>query len=327
MTQKNPTDEIDVSFDAYISNSRKTQGAHLIGGIPDYAFASDYTLRRKLRALPGVFPLFKAITSYWVPYTKQTLNMEGLRVGADQYPDIYGITAECAEILGIAIPTVYIIPVMYAINAYTIATDDESPVIVLYSSMVERFTKDELKAVIGHECGHIHNNHGIYNLAAQIILKMGMEKLSDASSTMSSIFSFASLPIRLMLSAWSRAAEVTCDRAGMICANDPLDAVRMNAKLMSGAMLGAEEVNIKAALKQYETLKKSALRFLELADSHPLPVRRMFASLEFMNSDILYGWRPEWRTPDMALIDRNELEARCVKYVCVSREKKGRKKR
>ncbi len=318
MINFNPTDDIDISFNSYVLERQKVHNKHLEGGIPDYAFASDYAIRQKIKALPGVYPFFKALTSTYVPRHKQIINLNGLKVGAEQYPEIYNMTLECANILGIGIPTVYIIPELAVLNAYTIATDDEAPIIVLHSSIVERFSYDELKTVIGHECGHIHNNHGIYNIAVQTILGQGMN-----IPIVSQILSALTTPVRLMFMAWNRAAEVTCDRAGIICANDPMDILKADVKLMQGGMINSSKANIESALKQYDMLKKTPVRFLELDSDHPTTVRRLYADLEFLNSEILYKWRQEWKKPGMALIDKQELDTRCEKYISVVRGEKG----
>lgn len=318
MINYNPTDDIDISFNSYVMERQNFHNKHLEGGIPDYAFASDYAIRQKIRVLPGVYPFFKALTATYVPKHKQILNQSALKVGAFQYPEIYKMTAECASILGIGIPTVYIVPEMAVLNAYTIATDDESPIIVLHSSLVERFSLDELKTVIGHECGHIHNNHGIYSIAVQTMLDQGMN-----IPIISQILSALTIPVRMMFMAWIRAAEVTCDRAGMICANDPMDIMKADVKLMHGGMINSSEASVYAALKQYDILRKTPVRLLELNSTHPNTVRRLYANLEFLNSDILYKWRPEWRKPDMKLIDKQELDTRCEKYISVIRSEKG----
>ena len=321
MAGTNPTQEIDVGFKAYVSGREKEYSAHMEGGIPDYAFDMDYTLRQKIKAVPGVYPFFKALTSTWVPRQKQYFNMHGLLVGPNQYPDIYNMTVECANRLGIGIPKVYIVPINEN-QAFTIATDDEAPIIVLYSSLVERFSKDELKTIIGHECGHIHNNHGIFSIAAEIIIN---KSTSMNIPFVSQALSMLSIPIKYMFWAWDRAAEVTSDRAGMICSNDIMDSLKTEVKLMHGGMFGAEEASIETALKQYESFKKTPARLLELDQTHPVAVRRMLADLEFKNSDVLYKWRPEWRKPDILLLNKQEIDLRCAKYVSVI--KNGEKKK
>jgi hypothetical protein len=64
---------------------------------------------------------------------------------------------------------------------------------------------------------------------------------------------------------------------------------------------------------------------LEIEYDHPLPIRRIFAIKEFLNSETLYSWRPEWKTEGMNLINKQELDARCEKYVSVAKSDKRRK--
>ena len=317
----NPTNSIDVDFDSYVKSKQDVHDANLEGGIPNYAFASDYLIRKKIMAIPGVFPFFKAVTSTIVPFMKQQFNMDGLRVGPDQYSNIYNMTAKCADVLGIGVPSVYIINAPGVMNAFTFATDDEAPLIVLFSGLVERLTEGELKSVIGHECGHIHNNHGVFNIAVEILINKSFHVPMAAQ-----IMSLAIMPLRLMLLVWSRAGEVSCDRAGIICSDDKMDMSRASAKLMSGGMLGMEGANLDAIIKQYDMLRITPVRLLELSRTHPLSVRRILANQEFINSDILYKWRPEWREPGMNLMDKKELDARTDKYISIIKNKEGKKR-
>ena len=316
----NPTDNIDVGFDSFVKSKQDVHDANLEGGIPNYAFASDYAIRKKIMAIPGVFPFFKAVTNTVVPFMKQQFNMNGLRVGPTQYSNIYNMTVECAGVLGIGVPSVYILNVPGVMNAMTVATDDEAPLIILFSGLVERLTEGELKSVIGHECGHIHNNHGVFNIAVSALINKGFHVPMAAQ-----IMSLAFIPLRYLLQAWSRAGEVTCDRAGIICSDDKMDKSRASAKLMSGGMLGMEEANLDAIIKQYDMLRKTPVRLLELTRTHPLSIRRILANQEFINSEILYKWRPEWREPGMNLTDKKELDARTGKYISIIKNKEANK--
>jgi len=320
MIKMNPTQNLNVSFDAYVRERQKNSDTHMDAGIPDYAYSSDYIIRQKIKAMPGVYPFFKAVTSQLVPVMKQQTNLSSLMVGPNQFPEIYKMAEDCARLLGIGIPTVFIQPNLGEFNAYAIAFDDESPAIILNSSIVERLTPGELKTIIGHECGHIHNNHGIFNTAASIILGTTMSAIPLSQQ----IIQLLSTPLRLMFSAWSRAAEVTCDRAGIICADNMEDSVSAFGKMLSGAVLTKNEVNIDAVLKQYDKLRATPVRLLELEYSHPVTVRRIFAVKEFMNSDVLYRWRPEWKEPGKKLVSKQELDTRCEKFINVIDSKKGR---
>jgi Zn-dependent protease with chaperone function len=318
----NPTDSIDIRFRNYVRNRVSSSEAHLVNGIPDYAYGPDFVMREKIRAMPGAFAFFRAITNQYVPYMKQVQNMNSLRVGPSQFPEVYEMTRDCARRLGIGLPTLYIYPDPTIINAYTLAVEDDSPIIVIHSCLLERFSHGELKAVIGHECGHIHNNHGIYDTAANIIL----QSMSAGLPILRQILSLLLLPLRYALQAWSRAGEVTCDRAGVICSDDVNDELTSKAKFLYGGAFGTGEINLESILRQYDMIRSTPVRLLELESTHPLPVRRMFAVREFMNSEILYQWRPEWKTPDLQLIGKQELDARCERYVGVLSSRKAEKR-
>jgi Zn-dependent protease with chaperone function len=309
---------MDISFSNYVRERQKLTDIHLEGGIPDYAYATDLIVRQKIKAIPGVIPFFKALTNQVVPLMKQKINLQALRVGPSQFPDIYEMAADCAKTLGIGIPTVFVMPEIGEMNSYTYAMDDEAPIIVIYSSLLERFSQSELKTVIGHECGHIHNNHSIFEVAATTIL----DETIAAIPIVQQVMALLTMPLRYLLMAWSRAAEVTCDRAGIICSSNAEDIISADVKLMYGGTLNRSDVNIDAVLKQYDTMRATPVRFLELDSSHPTVIRRIFAEKEFINSDILYKWRPEWKKPNMNLINKQELDARCEKYISVTKSGK-----
>lgn len=320
MTRTNPTEMIDIGFQNYLKDRKALTQSHMEGGIPDYAYGADYLLRQKIKAIPGFYPLAKAIANTYVPRKKQELNLYGLRVGPSQFADVYEIVSDCSMRLGIGIPTVYIKNAPAELNAGAYALEDDAPLIEITSGLLERVTPGELRAVIGHECGHIHNNHGIYNIAAEIVL----DSLQIAIPGIQQIVALISSPLRWAFMMWSRAGEVTCDRAGVICSKKAEDDITLQAKLIYGAALNRQDVNIDAVLKQYDTLRATPVRLMEIEDTHPLSIRRIFAIKEFLGSEVLYSWRPEWKTSDMNLISKQELDARCEKYISVAKSGKRR---
>ncbi len=314
---RNPTDDINLNFADYVRERSSRIGKHLQGGIPDYAFASDYATRQKIAAIPGAFQLGKAITSQVVPRQRQMYNMSGLRVGPNQFPEIYQMVRDCSELLGIGIPTTFITAELGVLNAFALAIEDAEPMIVLNSSIVERMTPQELKAVIGHECGHVHNNHGIYNVLANLLIN----GIGASIPGIREILALVSLPLRVAIQTWSRAAEVTCDRAGVLCCGEADSTISAQSKLLSGGLLSDHQINVDALLEQYDSLRSSPVRMLELLNTHPAGVRRILAAKEFINSQVFYDWHPELKEPDMHLYSKDELDAHCAKYVSVSQNK------
>jgi len=316
----NPTSTIDVSFNSYSAVRQKQVGQHMPGGIPDYSFPLDYEIRRQINALPGVFRLFKAITNTMVPIERQILNMDGVAVGPNQYPEIYAMGEECARRLGIGVPRIFIkYDVM--MNAYAYAIEDAEPLICLTSALVQHLSPSEVKYVIGHECGHIHNNHGIYQIAADIILGTVTSGISVVIPSLAQIMQLLTVGARLMFANWSRAAEVTCDRAGLICADNPEDAVRALAKIGFGGESALAGMDIDAYIRQIDITQATPARLLEVSYSHPLTQKRILAAKLFQECSLFYAWRPELLRSDLQLFDKDDIDKRCESFISVASNK------
>ncbi|MDR0905484.1 MAG: M48 family metallopeptidase [Oscillospiraceae bacterium] len=319
MQKDNPLMAVDYSFYDYVTASQSRLAPHLIDGVPDYAYREDFALRKHIKRLPGFYPLAKALTNQYVPLIKQTLNLKCLKVGPSQFSDVYDKAVYCARILGIGIPTVFIDNDPSVINAFTVATEDEAPMICISSGLLERFSEDELLTVIGHECGHIHNEHSVFDLAAQLLIgAIGiLPKMNQALTVLST-------PLRLSFLSWSRAAEITCDRAGIICSNNKTDSLYAEAKLLFGASQDRNDINIEAIFQQYDSLRGTPVRLIEIESTHPIPARRILAEREFLSSEILYQWRPDWEPPETELLAKKELDDNTAKFVSIA--KNGKRK-
>ena len=313
----NPTDEVNISFSRYVANRSVKYSAHLEGGIPDYAYASDYNLRQKIMAIPGAYPFFKAMTSSLVPMQKQIMNMRNVKVSPSQFPKLYEMVRDCANTLGIGIPTTFVINELGILNAFTLACEDAEPIIGIHSSLVERLTDQEIKAVIGHECGHIHNNHSIFEMAVQFIKGTA----SVAFPGVGQILTLLTMPVKNALNAWNRAGEVTCDRAGIICCGESRSSESGEAKMAAGAMFGSD-INVDELVKQYDMLRSTPARMMEWLNSHPATVRRILADREFMKSEVYYKWHPEQKKPNMRLYSKRELDEQCDRFINVTKSGK-----
>ncbi len=295
----NPTADIDLDFNHYLSRRNQELSKHLINGIPDYAFTLDQELRRKLGAIPGVRMLAGAIASARLSFKKQLMLQSGVAVTPKQYPEIYDMAQDCARILGIGVPEVYVVfdPVP---NAYTLAANQASDIVVLHSSLIEMTTPDELKFIIGHECGHIHNLHQVYNTAAVLLSGTSLNGLLMAVPGLKLAVDLAAKGLSLFFSHWSRAAEITCDRAGVICSGSISAGQRALAKLSTGGGTAYGKIDIEEFMKQMERTQATPLRLMELTRSHPLIPKRLKALETFADCEVLHDWRPEMRTTNPA---------------------------
>ena len=84
-----------------------------------------------------------------------------------------------------------------------------------------------------------------------------------------------------------------------------------------------EEVDMEELRRQFDDLSAAASVWTELSATHPASIRRVLTSEAFTHCDILYQWRPELKSPGMALRSKAEVDAECEKYTALFKEKKG----
>jgi len=305
----NPTAAVDLDFPAFISRREESSRQHFDGKTTDYCFSLDLKLRKRLATMKPLVLASKAILSVTLAIQKQMLAMKGIVVGPQQYPEIYATAQDCAERLGIGVPQVYILynPV---INAYTLATEESGDMIVIHSSLVEACTPAELKFIIGHECGHIHNLHSVYNNLGIALSNAGLQTIAKNIPGGAAVVSLLAGGLGLFLNSWSRCAEASCDRAGLICCGD-LDTARYAlAKLASGGGQVLSQINIDEYVKQLESTQNTPVRLWEAVLSHPIVTKRIAMLRVFRQCEVLFSWRPEMRN-DQPSISRSIADQQC----------------
>jgi len=256
----------DIDFQSYVQKGGRDD-AHA------YAYVSDRTTRMAFDKIKPVELAVSHAVRLMKGIGKNELLGTAVKVGPSQFPRVHKLTVECAETLGITAPTVYIRN-NPTLNAMTYGTNDDAFILV-HSALVDHFSDAELKSVIGHECGHIHNDHVVYLTALHYL------------RTMASVFvRWAVAPAMLALSGWSRRAEITCDRAGLLCSSDVDVSTRALAKLALGSVKLYEEFNLEAFLEQYEEGQEGIGRVTEITASHPFLPKRVKALRKFAESKL-----------------------------------------
>ena len=314
-----PLGGIRVNFGAYVDRMRRKDGSHRVNGVPDYAFSLDCKLREQIRKLPFFYTLSKKVAVQQEARFRQMLTAGAVQTGPRQFADLYEMSLDCAKRLGIGAPNLFVVHDQ-AINAATYASDTVSPTIYINSGTVERLTPGEVKCIIAHECGHVHNEHNVYMSIANLVLAA----MQGSAGLLGSLLPLLSSATVVLFYEWQRAAEVTCDRAALICADNLEDAVSVNKKLAYGSFLNREEeVDMEELRRQFDDLSAAASVWTELSATHPASIRRVLTSEAFTHCDILYQWRPELKSPGMALRSKAEVDAECEKYTALFKEKKG----
>jgi len=291
---------MELDFAGYIQ-SRKTGASGERG--EGYAYEGDLKVLRTMRAMRPVEIAVAQTVKLFKSFLKHDLLGSAVKVGPTQFARVHRITQECAQALGIAAPTVYVVP-QVTINAMTYGTDDDA-FIMVHSATIDYLSDDELKFVIGHECGHIQNNHVVYLTTLAVLMRF-TQNLAGV------LFAPLIIPATLALQSWSRAAEITSDRAGLLCGRDPATAMRSFVKLAVGNKTLFNEINIDAYLDQFNEGREGVGRVSELNRSHPYLPKRIEALRVFAESEL---YRTATGAPGG--ISRDELETRTLEIVKV----------
>lgn len=166
-----------------------------------------------------------------------------MRMLPEMAPDVHEIMESCRAELGIQIPVetyVYPSPVF---NAAAVRPERGLLFVILSSSLLEAFEPDELRFVVGHELGHHLFGHHKIPVGA---LLSGTAPVSAG--------------LALQLFAWQRYAEISSDRAGLVCAKGLQPAAHALFKLASGLRGGRIRVLIDKFLSQVPELQEEAER-------------------------------------------------------------------
>jgi len=268
-----------------------------------------------MRKLTGFDVLLRKLSGL---FNERSLRLQflasGVRVSDRQFPQINHMVRDGAYILDLPeIPDVFVTQNPIA-NAMTLGSD--KPFIVINTGLVDLLDAEELRAVVGHELGHVLSGHAVYrtmlfhliNLAARIAwMPIGYIGLRG---------------IILGLEEWYRKSELSCDRAGLLASQDPDAARRLLMKLAGGARLS--ELSSDAFLEQahdYDAVpdvRDGLLKILQLqGNTHPFAVVRFAEIDRWINSGeyerILAGDYPRRDTDSTATIGE-EIRAAAKSY-------------
>ncbi|HJZ89036.1 MAG TPA: M48 family metallopeptidase [Polyangia bacterium] len=255
--------EVDFSFQKYVEARRGAEEARAREGAA-YAYAGDLKVLRAVQHARPITLAVEATVRLWRSVEKSRLLGTAVKVGPKQFPRIHELVERCSHTLHVAPPQVYISPV-FALNAHTLGTSQDA-LIVLNSALVDHLTEAELLDVVGHECGHIQNDHVVYTTT--------LYYLTHAASL---FVRWIVQPAILALRAWMRRAEITCDRSGLICTRNLDVSIRSLVKLALGSKKLYDAIDLDEYLKQLDEMKQSPGRFAEIEASHPYLPKRVAA--------------------------------------------------
>jgi Zn-dependent protease with chaperone function len=136
-------------------------------------------------------------------------------------------------------------------NAGAYGIDD--PFIVIHSAALELLDDNELRALLAHELGHVMSGHALYATIAAILALVSLGALPFLAG-------IALLPVKLAFLEWSRKAELTADRAGLLGIQDPIVSQRKFLKMAGGGRgewFTAADLNTEAFMAQAQQYSQS----------------------------------------------------------------------
>jgi Zn-dependent protease with chaperone function len=225
-----------------------------------------------LRRLKGFDTVLKAMSGLFNERAVRLVHLgSAIRVDERQFARLHTLLAEVGRVLDAdELPELYVSanPVPGAI---TIGMN--KPFVVVSSGLVDLLDDEEMRFVLGHELGHAISGHAVYQTLLQRLIRL--------SGVLTAI-PLGGLGFRAIMAAlmeWSRKAELSADRAGLLATQDAPTAFRVHMQLASGGHLeDLDTTSFFAQGQEYDDagdLRDSVLKLLLVeARSHPFAVVR-----------------------------------------------------
>ena len=170
--------------------------------------------------------------------TRRRLLATSVRLSRNMAPWLHEMADDCIEKLGVKIPIELYVYASPSYNAACVKPEEGRLFIMFSSSLLESFEGSELRFVVGHELGHYLYGH--HDIPIGYLLN-GKAKPNPK--------------LALQLTSWSRFAEVSADRAGAHCAQDPEGVARSLFKLASGLSSKLVKFNIEEFMQQVDEMQ------------------------------------------------------------------------
>ena len=237
-----------------------------------YEHPADRAATSALRSIPLMDNVVKRLTDLGHERRlRQVLTGNAVRIGSKQLPSLWGDYHRCASILDIdPVPELYVTQTPLA-NAMTVGA--KRPLVIVFSGLVGSYKQTEVETVLAHELGHILSEHYYYTTAMVLLARFLQGSLPR---------SLVGLPVRALYIAlleWSRAAELSSDRASALVMGDPLVPCRMLMRMAGGAL---EDMNLDAFIAQAteypgeeDLFARWSRTWVEIGSTHPFAVRRV----------------------------------------------------
>lgn len=241
---------------------------------------ADRAALNALRKIPGFdLVLRKVVGLFGEKSIRLTFKANAVRVSETQYPWIHEQLLAVCEAFDVDEPPKLYVSQTPLVNAGAVGLDE--PFIVLNSSTIEILERDEVEAIIAHEMGHIMSGHALYRTMLFILMRFTFTRYPLAG--------VAVRPVMYGLLEWSRKAELSCDRAGVLATQRP--EVMMSALMKIAGGTRGEELDLEAFIAQSDeyrdggdTLDGIYKVLAALGATHPFSVVRVAELRDWIDS-------------------------------------------
>jgi len=212
--------------------------------------------------------LILGISIYSSRAMQTQLMRKALLVSPERSPELAKVVQVCEKRLQPGPLEVYVLR-ENVVNAYTFGLS-QTKAIVLYEPMLRIMSSGELAFVLGHEMGHVSLGHTWLNTI--------IGGLAGSPSPLG-----IGYIMYLVFQRWSRACELSCDRAGLLaCGN-------LNLAVSALVRLAAPKIQTQAEFEQALTMIDAqddafVNRLAELFQSHPMIIKRINALKQYAAS-------------------------------------------
>ena len=246
-----------------------------------YEHPADRAATSALHSIPLMDRVIKRLTDVGHERRlRQILIGNAVRVGEGQIPQLFDTYIACRSALDLEVtPELYVTQTPFA-NAMTVGA--QRPVVVVYSGLISDYEDREVEAVLSHELGHVLSEHYYYTTAMLLLAQFLRTSVPGR---------LTGLPVRAIYAAlleWSRAAELSADRASALVVGDPLVVCQMLMRMAGGAVDGMNLDAFIAQAMQYEEEEELFARWsrawVEIGLSHPFAVRRVRELVRWVSS-------------------------------------------
>jgi Zn-dependent protease with chaperone function len=268
----------------------------------EYEHPLDRIALNALEGTPGLENLIRKFNQYgFEKICKFQYTGSNIKVTSKVLPEVHEILLSVCQTINLKqIPSLYI-QAGVDINAFAIGS--EKPIIVLNEATVDKLSPKELTFVIGHEIGHIKSQHMVYKMLSMFFPLVG-GMVGTATLGISEVIT---APINFALNTWSRKAEFSCDRAGLLACQDIDAAVTAFMKIAGAPESHYHNLDPKTFIDQAKDLETNdedkmdkVAKFISLiGNTHPWTVVRCAELSDWIDSDSYYELLTQLREPTL----------------------------